>query len=88
MLAHVDQEGPRNLTSKEDVVKHAFVHAHKAIGTLTNQNPLESIRDPYVARRKTTPLDAAAIFRSHTWDHCGQMVEYLRMNNLVPPGHQ
>jgi hypothetical protein len=91
MLPHADQEGPRNLTSKEDVVKylkHAFAHAHKAIGTLTSENLLEPIRDPYVAKLRTTRLDAATIFLSHTWDHYGQMVEYLRMNNLVPPGHQ
>ena len=91
MLPHADQEGPRNLTSKEDVVKYlkeAFAHAHRAIGTLTDENLLEAIRDPYVEKLKTTRLDAATIFLSHTWDHYGQMVEYLRMNNLVPPGHQ
>jgi len=22
----------------------------------------------------------------HTWDHYGQLVEYLRMNNIIPPG--
>jgi hypothetical protein len=79
------------LTSKEDIVKYlkdAFAHAHKAIGTLTNENLLEQIRDPYVEKRRTTRLDAATIFLSHTWDHYGQMVEYLRMNNLAPPGHQ
>ena len=91
MLPHADQEGPRNLTSKEEVVnylKDAFAHAHRAIGTLTNENLLEQIRDPYVEKLRTTRLDAATIFLSHTWDHYGQMVEYLRMNNLVPPGHQ
>jgi hypothetical protein len=91
MLPHADQEGPRTVTSKEDIVKYlkdAFAHAHKAIGTLTNENLLEQIRDPYVEKRRTTRLDAATIFLSHTWDHYGQMVEYLRMNNLAPPGHQ
>ncbi len=91
MLPHADQEGPRNLTSKEDIVtylKDAFAHAHRAIGTLTNENLLEQIRDPYVETLRTTRLDAATIFLSHTWDHYGQMVEYLRMNHLVPPGHQ
>jgi hypothetical protein len=91
MLPHADQEGPRDLTSKEDVVKYlkdAFAHAHRAIGTLTNENLLEQIRDPYVEQLRTTRLDAATVFLSHTWDHYGQMVEYLRMNNLVPPGHQ
>src|SRR5579863_777010 len=91
MLPHPDQEGPRNLTTKEDIVrylKEAFSHAHKALGTLTNENLREQIADPYVENLKTTRLDAASIFLSHTWDHYGQMVEYLRMNNMVPPGHQ
>ena len=91
MLEHTDQEGPRNLTSKDDIVsylKDAFAHAHRAIRTLTNDNLLEQIADPYVENRHTTRLDAAETFLSHTWDHYGQMVEYLRMNNLVPPGHQ
>jgi hypothetical protein len=91
MLPHTDQEGPRNLTNKEHIVRYlkdAFAHAHKAIGTLTNENLLEQIRDPYVEKLRTTRLDAATIFLSHTWDHYGQIVEYLRMNNLVPPGHQ
>jgi hypothetical protein len=91
MLAHTDQEGPRNVTGKDAVVKYlkdAFAHAHSALGTLTNENLLEPIRDPYVENLKTTRLDAATILLSHTWDHYGQMVEYLRMNHLVPPGHQ
>jgi hypothetical protein len=91
MLPHTDQEGPSNLTSKEDIVhylKDAFVHAHKALATLTNENLLEPIADPYAQNLRTTRLAAAGIFASHTYDHYGQIVEYLRMNNLVPPGHQ
>ncbi len=91
MLPHSDQEGPRNVTSKDDVIRYlkdAFAHAHRALGTLTNDNLLEQIADPYVERLHTNRLNAAAIFLSHTWDHYGQMVEYLRMNNLTPPGHQ
>ena len=91
MLPHPDQEGPKNITSKDDIVRYlkdAFSHAHKALGTLTNDNLRQQIADPYVENLKTTRLDAATIFLSHTWDHYGQMVEYLRMNNLVPPGHQ
>ena len=57
MLPHADQEGPRDLTSKEDVVKYlkdAFAHAHRAIGTLTSEDLLEPIRDPYVENLRTT----------------------------------
>lgn len=91
MLPHADQEGPKNLTSKDEIVRYlkdAFAHAQRAIGTLTNGNLLEEIADPYVEKLRTTRLDAAAIFLSHTWDHYGQIVEYLRMNGLRPPGHQ
>lgn len=90
MIPHTDQEGPREVRSKEDVVKYleaAFAHAHAALGTLTNENLLEPIRDPYVESLRTTRLNAATIFLSHTWDHYGQMVVYLRMNHLAPPGH-
>jgi hypothetical protein len=91
MLPHADQEGPRNLTNKDDVVKYlkeAFAHGHRAIGTLTNENLLAQIPDPYVEKLRTTRLDAAGILLSHTCDHYGQMVVYLRMNHLTPPGHQ
>lgn len=91
MLPHTDQEGPKNLTGKDDIVRYlkdAFAHAHKAIGALTNDNLLEQIADPYTENLRTTRLDAAGIFVSHTYDHYGQIVEYLRMNSLVPPGHQ
>lgn len=69
-------------------LKDAFSHAHRALATVTNENLTEPIADPYVENLKTTRLNAATIFLSHTWDHYGQMVEYLRMNNLRPPGHQ
>jgi|SRR5579863_425089 len=91
MLPHTDQEGPRNLTSRDEIVRYlkdAFLHAHKAIGTLTNENLLEQIADTYSSQLKMTRVEAAGIFISHTYDHYGQIVEYLRMNNRVPPGHQ
>ena len=91
MLPHPDQEGPRNVTAKADVIRYlqdAFAHAHRALETLNNNNLLEQIPDPYVEKLRTNRLNAATIFLTHTWDHYGQIVEYLRMNNLVPPGHQ
>ncbi len=70
MLPHPDQEGPRNVTSKADIVpylKEAFAHAHRALGTLTADNLLEQIADPYVEKLHTNRLNAATIFLSHTW---------------------
>jgi DNA-binding transcriptional regulator LsrR (DeoR family) len=91
MLPPTDQEGPKNLTSRDEIVRYlkdSFAHAHKAIGTLTNGNLLEQIADPYSSQLRTTRLEAVGIFCSHTYDHYGQLVEYLRMNNRVLPGHQ
>jgi len=91
MLPHPDQEGPRIITTKDDTVRYlkdAFAHAHRALRTLTNESLLQQIADPYVEQLHTNRLNAATIFLSHTWDHYGQLVEYLRMNNLRPPGHQ
>jgi len=33
----------------------------------------------------TTRVDLATVIIAHSFNHYGQMVEYLRMNNVVPP---
>src|SRR5580692_10682879 len=80
--------GPDELKTKAQVVqylKDAFAHAHRAIGTLTNANLLELTANPFDPKGKSTRIASVAIFYWHTYDHYGQMVEYLRMNNLTPP---
>jgi hypothetical protein len=83
-----NDNGPDTLKGKDDIVKYlkdAFAHAHRAIGTLTNQNLLEQTADPFNSKAKATRVASANIFFWHTYDHYGQMVEYLRMNGLKPP---
>jgi hypothetical protein len=80
--------GPDELKSKDEIVKYlkdAFAHAHRAVGTLTNTNLLELTADPFNPKGKSTRIASVAIFYWHTYDHYGQMVEYLRMNGLTPP---
>jgi hypothetical protein len=80
--------GPDELKSKDDIVaymKAAFAHAHRAVATLNNNNLLELTADPFNPKGKSTRIASVAIFYWHTYDHYGQMVEYLRMNNLKPP---
>ena len=80
--------GPDNLTSKDDIVKYmkdAFAHAHRAVATLTNQNLMELTANPFNPKGKSPRIESVAIFYWHTYDHYGQMVEYLRMNNIIPP---
>jgi hypothetical protein len=82
-----DVAGLTKLTKKEDVdaaLAASFAFAHKAIATLTPANAFEvvTISEPGMYTRATLAEFAV----SHANDHYGQMVEYLRMNGLVPPG--
>lgn len=86
MKPDVDMAGLAKLTKKEDVVAAlaaSFAFAHKAIATLTAANAFEvvTIPEPGFYTRATLAEFGAA----HANDHYGQMVEYLRMNGMVPP---
>jgi hypothetical protein len=86
-----NENGPDNLTGKDQIlqyVKDAFAHAHKAVATITNNNLLEQTVDPFDPKGKRTRVDSVGIMSSHTFDHYGQMVEYARMNGIVPPASQ
>jgi uncharacterized damage-inducible protein DinB len=82
----VDPKGILKLTKKDDVVAAlagSFAFAHKAIATLTLANAFEVIKSPEPGFQTRATLASFGI--SHCWDHYGQMVEYLRMNGIVPP---
>jgi uncharacterized damage-inducible protein DinB len=74
------------LTNKDDIVAalaNSFAAAHKAMATLTPANAFEVIKSPEPGFATRATL--AGFLISHANDHYGQMVEYLRMNGLVPP---
>ncbi len=80
------EAGPASVQSKDQIVKYlqdSFAYLHKAVGTLTEQNMLESMKAPW--GQSVTRLSVAVLAASHPYDHYGQMVEYLRMNGIVPP---
>jgi hypothetical protein len=82
MKPDVDVKGLANIKSKDEAVAAlvaSFVFAHKAMGTLTVQNAFESVHG--VQTRATL----AGSLVAHANDHYGQLVEYLRMNGIVPP---
>ncbi len=82
----VDVNGIDKLTKKDDVVAAlagSFKFAHKAIATLTAANAFEVIKSPEPGFQTRATLAAFGI--AHANDHYGQIVEYLRMNGLIPP---
>ncbi len=81
-----DGNGPADLKSKADILKFlkdSFALGHKAAATLTVENMLQ-----IPEHSKSTRLHLATFGVAHAYDHYGQMVEYLRMNGIVPPASQ
>jgi uncharacterized damage-inducible protein DinB len=79
--------GPEKLTSKADIMqylKDSFAHTHAAFAKFTKANLDEQVRNPFGPGTRPR-LHVALIILGHTQDHYGQMVEYLRMNGIIPP---
>ena len=78
-----DGNGPENLKTKAEIIsflKDSFALGHRAAATLT---PEAMLQNP--GSSKSTRLRLAVFGAEHAFDHYGQMVEYLRMNGIVPP---
>ena len=81
-----DGKGPDNMKAKAEIikfVKDSFAFGHKAVATLNSSNLVEPITSK--GGRQTTLLFQATFAAAHCFDHYGQMIEYLRMNGIVPP---
>ena len=80
--------GPDSLKTKAEIVqylKDSFAYARKAIQSLTAQNGMRAIKNPFGQGPDFTAIGLATLLSFHGMDHYGQMVEYLRDNNIVPP---
>ncbi len=80
-------DGPASMTSKADIVKYlkdSYAMGHRAVKTLTTDNVVELLPPPF-GPRPLPRLFFGTFAVAHGFDHYGQMVEYLRMNGIVPP---
>jgi len=78
-----DGDGPAELKTKAEILKflkESFALGHRAAASVTPENMLQS-----PGTSKSTRLRLATFGVAHAFDHYGQMVEYLRMNGIVPP---
>ena len=81
------ENGPDSMTAKADIVefaKDSFAYAHKAVATINEKNLVAPIKNPF-GEGTATRLGMATSITWHSFDHYGQMVEYLRMNGMIPP---
>src|SRR5438045_3971876 len=78
-----DGNGPEALKTKAEILKFlkdSFALGHKAAATLTAENILQTPE-----HSKSTRLRLATFGVDQAFTHYAQMVEYLRMNGIVPP---
>ena len=85
----VDENGPETVRTKAEILDYlnsSFGHLSKAIDAVGDPKVKVSASpiSPLPAT-KTTRLALVAEALIHAFNHYGQMVEYLRMNGIVPP---
>jgi len=84
-----DELGPETVRTKSEILNYlngSFAQLDRAIEAIGQKNPP-------VKSSPISPLKGAEVTRlalvveslAHAFDHYGQMVEYLRMNGIVPP---
>lgn len=81
------ESGPESVKTKADIVKYlkdSFAYAHKAVATITAENAVAPIKNPF-GEGTATRLGMATAFAWHGFDHYGQIALYLRSNGIVPP---
>jgi uncharacterized damage-inducible protein DinB len=81
-----DGKGPDKMKAKADIMKYlkdSFAFGHRSVATLNSSNLVEPITSS--SGRQTTRLFLATFAAAHCFDHYGQIIEYLRMNGIVPP---
>jgi len=79
------ENGPDSVKSKAEIMKFlrdSFAYLHKAVASINEKNALDEVS---LFGMKPTRLGVGAFSTAHPFDHYGQMVEYLRMNGIVPP---
>jgi DinB family protein len=76
------ETGPDNARSKAQIMEYLkgpFAALHRAVAQINSANATEPLAGTY--NRLQLAVDSLA----RSYDHYGQMVEYLRMNGIVRP---
>jgi uncharacterized damage-inducible protein DinB len=83
---HCEKGGPAPAKTKSELIKYlrnSFDYGHRVLATINSQNVLARVEGPYAGPNTKLGIAVAAVW--HIADHYGQIIEYLRMNGIVPP---
>ena len=64
-------------------LKDSFDYSNRVLATLTANNALDRVEGRYGGPNTKLGISVVAVW--HITDHYGQLVEYLRLNGIVPP---
>ena len=84
-----EKGGPSKASTKAELIQYlrdSFDYGNRVLATMTPQNALDIVEGRYAG--PNTRLGMAVIAVWHMTDHYGQLVEYLRMNGIIPPATQ
>jgi uncharacterized damage-inducible protein DinB len=87
VTGEIDPKTLDSLKTKDELVKalrDSFAYVQSAINTITPENAFLAVPG-FPPQIKATRVSMAAYAMAHAMDHYGQMVEYLRMNGIIPP---
>lgn len=83
--ARCDLGGPNPAKTKAEILaylKESFEMMDREIAATNMENLLSEVKGPYAGHNRFEVMTAALW---HASDHYGQLVEYARMNGVVPP---
>ena len=84
--ADCEKGGHDPAKTKTELIKYlkdSFDYSNRVVATLTAANALDRVEGRYAG--PNTKLGISVVSVWHITDHYGQLVEYLRMNSIVPP---
>jgi len=81
-----EKGGHEPARTKSELIKYlkdSFDYSNHVLATLTATNALDRVEGRYAGPNTKLGISVVAVW--HITDHYGQLVEYLRMNGIVPP---
>jgi hypothetical protein len=84
--ADCEKGGHDPAKTKTELIKYlkdSFDYGNRVLATLSEKNALDRVEGRYAAPNTKLAMGVIAVW--HISDHYGQLVEYLRMNGIVPP---
>jgi uncharacterized damage-inducible protein DinB len=84
--AECEKGGPSKASTKTELIQYlrdSFDYGNRVLATVKDDTALARVDGRYAGPNTRLGIAVTAVW--HITDHYGQIVEYLRMNGIVPP---